>query len=131
MCPPRTGFSFFLNMSGVTLAAASGPATDQRQQQQQKKSPATILRIYGAANRRERPFISLFGSVQHSRPFFYLLLNRKFHPLSLPFHAARNGQHGRSLFTETTTMPSQSGTDIFFIFFSPSRVISFLDVFEL
>jgi hypothetical protein len=41
-------------MSGVTLAAASGPATDQRQQQQQKKSPATILRIYGAANRRER-----------------------------------------------------------------------------
>jgi hypothetical protein len=24
-------------MSGVTLAAASGPATDQRQQQQQKK----------------------------------------------------------------------------------------------
>jgi hypothetical protein len=60
-------------MSGVTLAAASGPATDQRQQQQQKKSPATILRIYGAANRRERPFISLFGSVQHSRPFFYFI----------------------------------------------------------
>lgn len=114
MCPPRTGFSFFLNMSGVTLAAASGPATDQRQQQQPKKRVRQQFSVSMGrpAGERDPSFPYLAQSSTHVH--FSIFLKRKFHPLfSLPFHAARNGQHGRRLFARRQQCPASQGRTFF------------------